>query len=612
MSEEQIPQRIGEYEILGVLGAGGMGKVYKVRNTITDRVEAMKVLLPDLASDKELAERFLREIKLLATLNHPNIAALHTAVRVDNQLLMVIELVEGTTLSERIAKSKPSLRDGINYVCQVLQALAYAHGKGIIHRDIKPANMMITDEGVVKLMDFGIAKAAGDQGLTMAGSTVGSLAYMSPEQIQSQPLDGRADLYSLGASLYEIVTGKRPFKGDSDYAVMAAHFDKAPVPPIQLDPTLPTALNEIIIMALAKDPAQRFQSADAFRKALTTVKDSLEAEPVEPASVPAPVPGPLQASEVAAGTSVMRGGTSAITSGSKGRVAAPTPIAQASPAIGGVPGSAPALVDARKIDSASGRDSNVQPATPSPEPVPEPASSGGDRGFYMVAGAFLALLVVVVGAIELPKVFRTRAAKDAGAPTQPGAVNSPAPSSPSANQAGTSSSPVPTDVPASVSNPQTAPSPPTPAGSAEVTPAKQERAARNARQTISAAESKIQAAQTTANELKQSAEKLQSSAAQTAATDNLAAQEELKKLKKRFSLLDARARGVLASFEGLKDSQRAQGLSPNRELTSSAELLKQSMNDAHDALASGDAASAAEDLDHAEAAVEKLEKKFGG
>ena len=235
--------RIGDYEVLAVLGAGGMGKVYKVRNVISDRVEAMKVLLPDLSENAELADRFLREIKVQAAMTHPNIAALHTALRVENQLLMVMEYVEGHTIDSYIAQGRIPIQHSIGYSAQVLSALSYAHKQGVVHRDIKPANMMITPQGVVKLMDFGIARIAQDRQLTQTGHTVGSLYYMSPEQINGSPnVDARSDLYSLGVSLYQMLTGKRPFDGDSDFKVMAAHLQQTPVAPIELEPELPARL----------------------------------------------------------------------------------------------------------------------------------------------------------------------------------------------------------------------------------------------------------------------------------------------------------------------------------------------------------------------------------
>ena len=230
MSNE-TSKRIGDYEILKELGAGGMGKVYQVRNVITDRIEAMKVLLPDLASTQDLAARFLREVKLTASLDHPNICALRTAFSNDNRLYMVMEYVEGTTMATKLDMGPLSVNEAVKYISQVLSAVSYAHQRHIIHRDIKPANMMLTTQGVIKLMDFGIARSGDERGLTMTGTTLGSIGYMSPEQVKAIPVDGRSDLYSVGIVLYEFVTGRRPFVANSEYSIMAAHLNQAPKPP---------------------------------------------------------------------------------------------------------------------------------------------------------------------------------------------------------------------------------------------------------------------------------------------------------------------------------------------------------------------------------------------
>ncbi len=268
-------ERVGDYEIIRELGHGGMGQVYLVRNVISDRVEAMKVLLPDLAQQGDLANRFMREIKVLASLDHPNIAVLRTAFTANNQLVMIMEYVEGDTLAHRLERGAFTTPDSVNYIGQVLSALSYAHSKGIIHRDIKPANMMLTPHDVVKLMDFGIARSNSDLGMTVTGATVGSLDYMSPEQVKAEPTDARSDLYSVGVSLYEMQTGRRMFSATSSFSVMEAHVKEMPRPPIELLPTMPKALSDIIMMAVAKDPGQRFQTAEAFRNALSQVTGSL-------------------------------------------------------------------------------------------------------------------------------------------------------------------------------------------------------------------------------------------------------------------------------------------------------------------------------------------------
>jgi eukaryotic-like serine/threonine-protein kinase len=287
----EIGQTVAGYQVIALVGRGGMGKVFKVRNVISDRIEAMKVLLDDTTAAPDLSERFLREIKVVGSLEHPNIAGLRTALRVDNQLVMVMELVEGSSLDEKLRGGRLNTPYAVDCMCQVLAALSYAHKQGVIHRDIKPGNILITTAAVVKLTDFGIASRAGDARLTATGMALGSLYYMSPEQVKAVPLDARSDLYSVGATLYEAVTGNRPFLGDSFYAIMRGHLELRPVPPIQLSPDIPAGLSRIIEKALEKAPEHRFQTAEEFRNALL----ELQSGTVQPAPgyrlvTPAPVP----------------------------------------------------------------------------------------------------------------------------------------------------------------------------------------------------------------------------------------------------------------------------------------------------------------------------------
>jgi serine/threonine protein kinase len=190
----QVGETVGDYEIVGVLGRGGMGKVFRVRNQISDRIEAMKVVLPDLEEDRDLAERFLREIKVHATLDHPNIARLRTALRIDNRLVMILELVDGEGLDAALDRGPIRTGDAIRYGTQILSALAYAHSLGVIHRDLKPANIIVNRAGSLKLTDFGIARTAGAPKITRPGMAFGSLYYMAPEQFGGGTVDARSDL----------------------------------------------------------------------------------------------------------------------------------------------------------------------------------------------------------------------------------------------------------------------------------------------------------------------------------------------------------------------------------------------------------------------------------
>jgi serine/threonine-protein kinase len=282
-------QRLGDYEILGPLGKGGMARVFKVRNVISNREEAMKILLPDLASDPDLAARFMAEIRTLAALEHPGIAQLRTAFQSQNQFVMVMELVEGTTL-EQLAQSRIPPDQVLDYSSQILGALAYAHAHGVIHRDIKPANIMITAQGVVKLMDFGIAKSAEDVHLTRPGTTMGSASYMSPEQVRGDTVDGRTDLYSFGVMLYELLTGRKPFRADTAYSLLNAHLNEIPTAPMEVNPALSPELNDIVLRAMAKRPEDRFQTAEEFRLAIRRRRRRRPAPVPEPAQVPSPAP----------------------------------------------------------------------------------------------------------------------------------------------------------------------------------------------------------------------------------------------------------------------------------------------------------------------------------
>ena len=397
-------QRLGDYEILGVLGAGGMGKVYKVRNVISDRVEAMKILLPNLASEKELADRFLREIKLLATLHHPNIASLRTALTLDNQLVMIMEYVDGVTLSSRLQQGPISAGETVKYVDQVLNALSYAHKLGIVHRDIKPANMMLTADGTVKLMDFGIARSGSDRSLTTTGTTLGSLNYMAPEQIKGDPTDARSDIYSLGVSMYEMVTGMLPFEAASSFSMMSAHVEQIPKAPIIHKPGLPESLNQIIMMALAKDPANRFQTADAFRAALGSVDAKALAAAPAGTTMPSTWAPPFSASS------------------SDETLAGSSPIMESGPA--------PTIPGVSSTAAAAWEAAGTPPAASPAVPPPSMAAASGKRGLYMGLGALVVVGVLFGAGIYLPRRAKTHAGEGQSTVSSPQKVEEQKPQNP--------------------------------------------------------------------------------------------------------------------------------------------------------------------------------------
>ena len=249
----EVGQRLGDYEVQAMLGVGGMGHVYRVRNIISNRTEAMKVLLPDLTAEPDLATRFISEIRTLASFDHPNIAQLHTALVAENQLIMMMEFVEGYTLEQLAKQRSMPIPEVAGYLSQALSALSYTHSRGVVHRDIKPANLMVTSHGIVKLMDFGIAKSQiENNNYTRPGTTIGSLYYMSPEQVRGGAVDGRSDIYSAGIVLYELLAGRWPFEADTTFTILNKQLNEPPQPPIELNPAIPAGLNGLILMALAK------------------------------------------------------------------------------------------------------------------------------------------------------------------------------------------------------------------------------------------------------------------------------------------------------------------------------------------------------------------------
>ena len=265
----QLGQIIGDYEFVDVLRSSKTNVAYKVKNVLAQRFETLKIVPGDLHHDPERLERFQREIKIHARLDHPNILAFYNASVLTGHLVMTTAFVEGTTLEERLELGPLPWRHAVDYAAQVVGALAAAHSQGIVHRELTPANILVTSDGRAIISGFGQAKAAHDPRLTQKGAVVGSLFYMSPEQVRGgEQVDARSDLYSLGAVLFEMVTGQRMFSGKSHFDIMVAHVNQTPPDPSTLAPDLPEALSEIILRCVAKLPAQRHSNAEELRAAL--------------------------------------------------------------------------------------------------------------------------------------------------------------------------------------------------------------------------------------------------------------------------------------------------------------------------------------------------------
>jgi len=280
--------RLGPYEIVAPLGAGGMGVVYRARDTRLERTVAIKVLPPHLSSDPALRQRFEREAKIVSSLNHPHICVLHDIGQQDGIDFLVMEYLEGETLATRLLKGPLPLEKLLQYATEIADALDKAHRSGVVHRDVKPGNIMLTAAGT-KLLDFGLAKAAAPVSsgvtlsasamrsapLTLEGTIVGTFHYMSPEQVEGkEELDGRSDIFSFGAVLYEMVTGRRAFQGKSMLSVASAVLEKDPEPISTLQPMTPPALDRAVRRCLAKDAEDRWQTARDLELELKWIADA--------------------------------------------------------------------------------------------------------------------------------------------------------------------------------------------------------------------------------------------------------------------------------------------------------------------------------------------------
>ena len=254
----------GRYELEEELGSGGMATVYKGTDRVLGRTVAVKVLSPTYARDQAFVARFRREAQAAARMNHPGVVNVYDTGSDDGTHFIVMEYVQGRTLAEILKSERRLMPDRAAEIGEdVAAALSFAHGQGIVHRDIKPANIMVTSTGDVKVMDFGIARAltSGDT-LTQTATVLGTATYLSPEQAQGEPVDARSDIYSLGVVLYEMLTGQPPFAGDSAVSVAYKHVREEPTHPTQLDSTIPTGIEAVTLKALAKNPENRYQSAD--------------------------------------------------------------------------------------------------------------------------------------------------------------------------------------------------------------------------------------------------------------------------------------------------------------------------------------------------------------
>jgi eukaryotic-like serine/threonine-protein kinase len=552
-----IGEQVANFRILEKLGEGGMGVVYKGLDVHLERMVAIKMLSPELARNPELVDRFRTEARAQANLNHVNLATLYAFLVEDGNAFIVMEFVEGETFEQLIRRRGPlPPEDAIPWFKQALLGIGAAHRMGIVHRDIKPTNLMLNRQGIVKVMDFGIAKVLGARSVTRTGTQLGTPSYMAPEQIQNRPIDVRTDIYALGMTLYQMLSGHLPFEEGSDFEIMTSQCTAAPPPMTRMYPYAPTRYQSVVEKAIEKDPSNRYQSVEEFGAALEQAEKA--GSPIVVGAAPAPKPTMIE------------------TSSNPGSRAPVAPASQ--------PNSATA---------AAGQDSAA--------PTPQLEKSGGWNSRYTMAAVAVGAAVVLLAAVLFAHKSQTRLAT--ANPTPSGTV-APVLTSSGPQVGMKSDSP---DLGLGLTpkgNLAGSASPENSVGhSAGIVP--------TANKAASSAPAKRASGLVAANGSQAVAGSANAPAPNDPPANPPAASKDLDEVEHQVDQLTTRASAVNSSLDTLKNQQAAAGYGLRGDVASRQSSLQLNLSKAQNAVEHGDVARAKKYAEQADADLEFLEHFLG-
>ena len=589
-----IGKKIANYEITGKLGEGGMGVVYKGMDTNLSRPVAVKMLTAELAHNPEIVERFRAEARAQANLNHANLAVLYAFLVEDGTAFMVMEFVEGQTFEQMIRARGPIPPEtALPLFKQALLGVGAAHRMGIVHRDIKPSNIMLNTAGVVKVMDFGIAKVVGTRGMTRTGMQLGTPAYMAPEQIQNKPIDTRTDIYALGITLYQMLSGQLPFQHESDFETMNSQVAATPPPMQQMFPYAPIQYQNVVMKALEKDPNNRFQTVEQFSTALEN-----------PESV---VPSGIAATVIATGAGAAPTGRTVMEV--SGAAASSAAAMQSTPAI--------APVIAKTVMQAGVAPAAATPATilDSAQALPPlPVKKGGWNSGYTFAAVAVVAAVIILAVVSFGRKGSVVTSAQINAPSSTASQNSALASPPVAAQAPAAS--VPDDLMKSgtASDPSAA-SPVPGSGGASTAPMKPVASVKTgggASVAVNAPGAKVNVSPNGGVQVSAPGVSVSVPAAQEAPPNMSGmSQQEVDELEHRIDQLGSRAAAINSGLDRMQKQQAASGYGLRGDMVAAQASMKMNLQKAQSSMEHGDPAKAKKYADAAAANAETLEQFLG-